>query len=126
MADTPLNIEDLLSALDDEDNHSILQMSSCEMNELKYTTLSNIGLKDEILDRYMKSLKSYVYVDEIPDLKIGSLYRWISLKDPDSIYLSKGAYICDINICKEGVLIVIEESFQKVLSNFIELFTRIS
>ena len=108
-----IEIDDLLVALDDESNHSILNLTSEKINNMKQTVLKEIGLPSEQIESLMTTLKYYMYVDEIPDLRVGAFIRWIPLKDPKYIHLTRGGYICEINICKKGVGIVLKNQFNK-------------
>ena len=108
-----IEIDDLLVALDDESNHSILNLTSEKINNMKLTVLQEIGLPKEKIDDIMNTLKHYMYVDEIPDLRVGAFIRWIPLKVPSYIHITKGGYICEINICQKGVGIVLKNQFNK-------------
>jgi hypothetical protein len=56
--------------------------------------------------QYLKILTHYIYVDEINNLKYGSYLKWISLKTPDNLQLTHGAFFCNIKITDNGVYIV--------------------
>ena len=124
-----IEIDDLLVALDDESNHSILNLTSEKINNMKQTVLKEIGLPSEQIEYLMTTLKYYMYVDEIPDLRVGAFIRWIPLKDPKYIHLTRGGYICEINICKKGVGIVLKNQFNKyfqVLLNNCLIFRKLN
>ena len=108
-----IEIDDLLVALDDVDNHSILNMTSEKIKNVKLSALRDLGITNDKVNNMMLTLDNYIYADEIPDLKVGSFIRWIPLKDPSKIYLTRGAYICDVNICEKGVYIVMKNQFNK-------------
>ena len=108
-----IEIDDLLVALDDVDNHSILNLTSEKIKNMKYTVLNDLGITNESINDLMSILENYVYADEIPDIKIGSFIRWIPLKDPNKINLTRGGYVCDLNICEKGVYIVMKNQFNK-------------
>ena len=108
-----IEIDDLLIALDDVDNHSILNMTSEKIKNVKLSALHDLGITNDMVNNMMLTLDNYIYADEIPDLKIGSFIRWISIKDPNKIYLTRGGYICDVNICEKGVYIVMKNQFSK-------------
>jgi hypothetical protein len=40
------------------------------------------------------------------ELKYGTYLRWITIKDPNNIYLTKGALFCELNITNNGVNIL--------------------
>lgn len=108
-----IDIDDLLVALDDADNNSILNMTSEKIKNVKLSALHDLGITNDMVNNMMLTLDNYIYADEIPDLKIGSFIRWISIKDPNKIYLTRGGYICDVNICEKGVYIVMKNQFSK-------------
>ena len=108
-----IEIDDLLVALDDVDNHSILNMTSEKIKNVKLSALHDLGITNDMVNNMMLTLDNYIYADEIPDLKVGSFIRWIPLKDPNKIYLTRGGYICDVNICEKGVYIVMKNQFNK-------------
>ena len=108
-----IDIDDLLVALDDVDNHSILNMTSEKIKNVKLSALHDLGITNDMVNNMMLTLDNYIYADEIPDLKVGSFIRWISIKDPNNIYLTRGGYICDVNICEKGVYIVMKNQFNK-------------
>lgn len=124
-----IEIDDLLVALDDESNHSILNMTSEKIDNMKKTVLNEIGLPDEKINSLMTTLKYYMYVDEIPDLRVGAFIRWIPLKDPSYVHLTRGGYICEINICAKGVAIVLKNHFNRyfqVLLNNCLIFRKLN
>jgi hypothetical protein len=54
----------------------------------------------------MKKLKDYKYVDEVSDLKYGTYLRWISIEDPENLYLTNGAIFCEVKVTDNGILLV--------------------
>jgi hypothetical protein len=113
MVDKPFEVDNLLFALDDETNHSILNLTSKKIEEMKHNILSDIGIPDEIKNEFISKLQNYIYMDEIPDIKVGSFIRWIPLSNPDKIILTRGGNICDINITDKGTSIVVKNYFGK-------------
>ena len=59
-----------------------------------------------MLKDYLSKLADYQYIDELNDLKHGAYIRWISLNDPENIYLTQGGIICDIKITDKGIALV--------------------
>ena len=68
---------------------------------------------NEIKNEFISKLQNYIYMDEIPDIKVGSFIRWIPLSNPDKIILTRGGNICDINITDKGTSIVVKNYFGK-------------
>ena len=99
-------IDTLLKAFDNENNEFILQHNSKDIEKKKRNILNEINLEKEKIDDFMNKLKDYIYIDEMQEITSGSYIRWIPLKNPENIYLTKGANVCDLNICKEGCLII--------------------
>ena len=93
-----LDIEALLKAVDNDDNEGILDIDFEEINRIKNDMLQRVGFNRETLKKYNKSLKSYRYIDEIPDIKFGRYIRWIPLKDPRKVKLTNGGIVCDVKI----------------------------
>lgn len=97
----------LLTALTNDENVSLLNMTTKKIETIKENVLDELGIDDDTYDDYLDNkLKDYMYVDEIPDVKFGSYIRWISLKDPENLKLTAGGIICDININENGVCIL--------------------
>lgn len=113
MADKPFEVDNLLYALDNETNHSILNLTSKKIADIKDNILSEIGIIDDIKKDFMNKLQNYLYIDEIPDIRVGSFIRWIPLINPDKIILTRGGNICDINITDKGTSIVVKNYFGK-------------
>ena len=101
-----MNTEKLLKALDDESNESLINLTTDKIKEINLNVLKELHLKNhETLD-ILNRLNEYIYVDEMNELKYGTYMRWISLRDPNDITLTKGALFCDIKITDNGVMIV--------------------
>lgn len=101
-----MNIDKLLKALDDESNETLFNFTTEKIRDMTLDILEELQLsKKETTDIFNK-LKNYKYVDEMDELKTGSYIRWIPIKDPENIYLSKGAVFCQTKITSEGVYCV--------------------
>ena len=107
-----LDINQLMKALDNQNNESIMNIDHQKIKKIKNDMLQRLGLSREKLKIYHKSLKQYRYIDEIPELRFGSYIRWISLKNPDNIKLSNGGLVCDIKI-ENGVKIVCKNNINR-------------
>jgi hypothetical protein len=101
-----MDIEKLLKALDNEENEKLCQLTTQKLTQMKLDILNELELpRHDVLD-YMKKIKLYKYIDEMNELQYGAFIRWISLTDPNNIYLSAGGIICDIKVTDNGVSIV--------------------
>lgn len=107
-----MDVQQLLKALDNEDNGKLMNMTSEKIKKMNFEVLKELHLPREILVEYMKKLNGYIYVEEVQDFKNGSFIRWINIKDPENIYLTNGGIISEIKIGDEGMNIVCK-SFSK-------------
>jgi hypothetical protein len=101
-----LNVDNLMTALDNETNDSIMNLTTAKIQETIFNILKELHLDRQVLIDYFKKLKGYRYVDELNDLKYGGFIRWIPLTDPDYLPLNQCGIICDIKIADDGVYIV--------------------
>jgi len=109
-----MNVDTLLSALENEDNYEIMKLNSEQIETHKINSLIDLELDDEFIADLLKKLKDYIYVSELADLKSGTFIRWIPLNNViknDDVKLTKGAFICDINLCEKGTFIVCKNKF---------------
>ena len=106
MTNLDIDIEKLMTALDNEKNESIINLTTAKIEETIFNILKELHLDREIFINYFKKLKGYKYVDELDDLKYGGFIRWIPITDPDNLPLNQCGIICDILIKDEGVYIV--------------------
>jgi hypothetical protein len=101
-----MDVEELINALDNENNDSIMNLTNKKINEMNLNIIKELHLDREIALNYLKKLKGYRYIDEISDLKYGAFIRWIPIIDPTYLPLHYSGIICDIKITDNGVLIV--------------------
>ena len=101
-----LNVDSLMTALDNETNDSIMNLTTAKIQETIFNILKELHLDRQVLIDYFKKLKGYRYVDELSDLKYGGFIRWIPLTDPAYLPLNQCGIICDIKIADDGVHIV--------------------
>ena len=96
----------LLKALENENNENVFNYTTEHIFEINKKILAELLLSRETMIQYLKILTHYIYVDEINNLKYGSYLKWISLKTPDNLQLTHGAFFCNIKITDNGVYIV--------------------
>jgi hypothetical protein len=101
-----MNVDKLMEALDNDNNESIISLTTKKINEMNYKILKELHLGKEVTIDYFKKLKGYRYVDEMNDLKYGTFIRWIPITDPNYLPLHYCGMICDIKIMENGVFIV--------------------
>jgi hypothetical protein len=100
-----LDVEQLLKALDNEKNETILNLTTKKINEMNLKILKELKLSRNDTFSLLKKLNGYKYVDEMNDIKCGNYLRWIPI---DNIYLTKGAIFCELNITDDGLKLVLK------------------
>ena len=100
-----MDVNKLMYALDNENNESIMNLTSKKLLEMNLNIIKELHLDRQTTLNYFKKLKEYRYVDEINDLKHGSFIRWIPITNPSYLPLHHSGIICDIKITDTGVLI---------------------
>tara|TARA_Y100000589_G_C26629029_1_gene417272 strand:+ start:69 stop:482 length:414 start_codon:yes stop_codon:yes gene_type:complete len=99
-------MENLIDALENDKNESIMNTNLSNIKEIKNNVLQQLNISRESLKALHEKLKNYRFVDEISDLQSGNYVRWINLKNPEKLYLTRGAFLCDIEINNDGVHII--------------------
>jgi len=101
-----MDVDQLLKALDNEENGKLMNMTTEKVQKLNLDVLKELHLPRETLIEYMKKLKGYIYVEDVQDLKHGSFIRWVSIKDPEDLYLTNGGILSEIKVCDSGINVV--------------------
>tara|TARA_S200000501_G_C20318358_1_gene523295 strand:- start:16 stop:444 length:429 start_codon:yes stop_codon:yes gene_type:complete len=109
-----LDVGNLLNALDNDSNSSIMNYTSKKIKKFKNDILQQIQLPRELLKSYHKKLKEYRYCSEMCDLQDGYYIRWISLKNPDNVKLTNGAHILDILIKDKGAHVLCKNNRNRI------------
>ena len=91
-----INDGDLIDALENDSNSSIIKLNTKKIQEHKNNILQSLQLDRETLKLYHKKLKYYRYCSDVNDFVPGQFVRWINLKDPNNIKLTNGAFLVDI------------------------------
>ena len=100
-----MDVNKLISALDNENNERIINLTSKKILEMNLNIIKELHLDKATTLDYLKKLQGYRYVDEINDLIHGSFIRWIPITDPNYLPLNHCGMICDIKIVDNGILI---------------------
>ena len=108
-----MDVEQLLKALDNDENEHLINMTSEKLNNMKREILNEIQLSPKEVAEYMQKLKEYKYIDEMNHIRHGSFIRWIPISDPENIHLASGGIICDIKITDTGVHLVCKNFARK-------------
>ena len=101
----------LVKALDNENNESIMNYNSRLIKTIKNDYLQKLILPREKLKDYHTKLKDYRYVDDLSDIQYGRYIRWINLKNPEKIELTRGGMIIDIKILSSGIHVVCKNTY---------------
>ena len=100
-----MDVDKLMNALDNDNNESIMNLTTKKIMEMNLKILKELHLDRETTLNYIKKLRGYRYIDEINDLKYGAFIKWIPIVDPNYLPLNNCGIICEINITDDGVLI---------------------
>ncbi len=100
------NKQNLINALDNENNASIMKYNIRMIKSIKNDYLQKLLLPKTILKDFHNKLEDYRYVDDLSDINYGRYIRWINLKDPEKIVLTRGGIIIDIKILSNGIHLV--------------------
>lgn len=94
------NLEDfemLQAALDNDKNESVSNLTYSQIKRDKNDILQSVQFKSDELKTLHARLNDYRYIENEGDVCIGSYVRWISLKNPDNLFLTNGAHVCGIS-----------------------------
>lgn len=108
-----LDIEKLLSALEDDNNTELLDLDMKKINIDKADILSKLELPKTQYSDLLKKLKHYRYIDELPGMRYGSYIRWISIKDPEKLKLTTGGIVCEMKVGDNGIVVVCKNNFNR-------------
>lgn len=103
------------------DHKNLLHLNSSKIKEMKNNILQKLYLSREELLKYHRVLSKYRYVDELDEIKIGSYIRWFNLKKIESLKLTNGGILIDVQpgiddinlICKNNRNILFTLSLNK-------------
>ena len=109
-----LQIDQLLGALENETNESIMELTNVKIKQINNDALQKIQIKGNNLKLIHKKLKEYRVIRDLRDLQLGYYIRWIPLKDPSNIYLTNGGIIIDIDILKNGIHIRVKNNRNRI------------
>lgn len=109
-----MSVEDILQQLNNDTDSNIINLTSRKIKDIKNNMLQKLQLPREDLKSLHKKLKDYRYCTDLSDLQSGNYIRWISLKNPDKLRLTNGAFLIDIKIYTEGVQLVCKNNFNSI------------
>lgn len=99
------DVDALLRAVDNENNESMLHLSSTEIKRQKNDILQKLGVKGQTLVELHKKLRNYRYIDNLEHLNFGSFVRWINISDPTEVYITNGGYVCEMTVTDDTVMV---------------------
>lgn len=109
-----MDINKLLTALENDNNESVIQLNYEKIASDKNTILQQLHLPKELLKTLGKQLKAYRYIDNLDDLRYGSYIRWISLKsknkNKDDVRLTNGGLLCHLKQVDDDIHLVCKNS----------------
>lgn len=106
-------INELLTALDDQENNTIINLTSNKIKQQKNDILQKLQLSREKLKEFHKKLKQYRYCENLEDIQFGGFIRWIPLKNPNNIKLTNGGIICDIKNSNNKPLFLLKNNMNR-------------
>ena len=109
-----LDIANLLNALENDSNSSIMNQTTRKIKDIKNNVLQRLQLSGKILKEFHKKLKKYRYCSDMHDLQFGYYIRWIPLKDPNNIKLTTGGIIIDIDIINDCIQIKVKNNQNRI------------
>ena len=102
-----LNVDDLLYALDNENNTGVAGLTAAKIKQEKNDVLQKLQLSKEELKDFHLRLAEYRYIDEISGLQEGRYIRWIPLNiETAEINLTKGAFLVRTALNDDGVILI--------------------
>jgi hypothetical protein len=108
-----IDIDTLLSALENDKNEGIIDYDRKKIDEIKNNVLRKLKLEKNDLKEVQTKLKDYKYVDELPDLQEGRYIRWISNKDPEKMYLANGGIVVGTKVVDGGINITCKNNMNR-------------
>ena len=109
----PLNVDNLLKALDNEEHTNLINTSFQQIAKDKNDILQNLHLQKDKLKDFHKKLRHYRYIDELNDLKYGQYIRWINLNN-EILKLTSGGIFLDLKLLNNGTHVVCKNNINKV------------
>lgn len=124
-----LDVNHLLNALENESNASIINMTTSKIKDIKNNILQRLQLERDQLKMFHKKLKNYRYCSDMTDLQYGYYVRWISLKNPEKLYLTNGGLLLDVDIINNCVQLKVKNNRNRIFQikfDECEIFQKIS
>lgn len=111
-----LDVDKLISALGNEDNECVMEMTYEKISKMKNDILQRLHLNSQALKSMHSKLKTYRFVDELPELNYGTYIRWIPLTDPENIKLTTGGIVCEMKVGDDGIIVTCKNRYNQMFS----------
>ena len=109
-----LDVEELLHALDNENNTGVAGLTASKIKNEKNDVLQKLQLSKEELSDFHRRLADYRYVDEINQLQEGRYIRWIPLNiETAEVKLATGAVLVKIFLNNDGVMLICKNAVRR-------------
>ena len=109
------DMNELLDAIDNEDNKSIMGLTTQKIKGDKNDILQQLQLSGESLKIFHKKLKTYRYCEDIQHIRLGHYIRWIPLRDKDDISLTNGGILCEIKTIGGTVHLLCKNNYNRLM-----------
>ena len=103
-----MDLDKLVIALENNNNVNVIDTNSKQIKKTINDNLQRLQIDRNTLKKYNKSLKNYIYIETINDIKIGHSIKYINIENPKEILLSSNYIICNINANNNGILITLK------------------
>ena len=113
--DTELN-----NIIDNLDEDVLETLDEDTINKIKSKILSKLPLSKDQLDDFMYYLRSYKYVDEIDELKLGCYYKWINMKsliEFNTLKITNGGFLYAYDVSSDGSDIILKFHKRRRIKN---------
>lgn len=108
----PIDLPELLVALDNINNEGSLDFDTRSINRIKNYVLNQLDIQKDKVKEYQSKLKHYKYIDELQDLRRGRYIRWIKKNNHE--HLVNGGILCDTKIAEDGTNLICKNFYNKV------------
>ena len=114
MSSKEFDVQQLLTAIDNDNNEPIMKYTREKICAMKNDVLQQLQLSRTQIKIFHKKLKQYRYINDLTDIQFGSYIRWIPLKDPQNIRLTNGGLLCDTKFFNDGVQLLCKNNFNRM------------
>ena len=104
-------------SIENENNKSILNLTTKVIKERKEEILNEIPVNKKERSQLKKKLKEYRYIDEMHELHIGAFIRCINFYSDNVVSITNGALLTDV---------LFEDNIQLLLKNNMNRFFKVN